>query len=74
MDSDLIPGNAGLKDIVAALRWVRANIAGFGGDPARTTVLGLSSGASLLHILSLLRKPRGELGAGPKGELPLQPR
>ncbi|KAK3912511.1 Juvenile hormone esterase, partial [Frankliniella fusca] len=58
MDTEGIPGNAGLKDIVAALRWVKANIASFGGDPASTTVLGWSAGASLLHILSLLRKPR----------------
>ncbi|KAE8745138.1 Carboxyl/Cholinesterase 31 [Frankliniella occidentalis] len=58
LDSDEIPGNAGLKDIVAALRWVKTNIAAFGVDPSKTTVLSWSSGASLVHILSLLRKPR----------------
>ncbi|XP_034238773.1 juvenile hormone esterase-like isoform X2 [Thrips palmi] len=58
LDTEEIPGNAGLKDLVMALRWVKANIAAFGGDPARVTALGWSTGASAVHILSLLPSTR----------------
>jgi para-nitrobenzyl esterase len=49
-------GNCGMLDLVLALRWVRANIAGFGGDPGRVTLFGQSGGGA--KIATLMGMPR----------------
>jgi para-nitrobenzyl esterase len=47
-------GNAGQLDLVAALQWVRDNIADFGGDPANVTIFGQSGGgAKVTHTLAM---------------------
>ncbi len=51
--------NFGLQDWVAALRWVRANITAFGGDPDNVTVFGQSAGGAATRALLCTPAARG---------------
>ena len=53
--SDEVVGNYGLMDQIAALQWVRRNIAAFGGDPGNVTIFGESAGG--MSTLALMATP-----------------
>ncbi|XP_045777028.1 uncharacterized protein LOC123875319 [Maniola jurtina] len=50
---DKIPGNAGVKDVVLALRWIRDNIVAFNGNPNKVVVAGQGFGAAMVEALTL---------------------
>jgi len=52
-------GTAGMQDIVAALGWVRENVAAFGGDPARVLVYGQSGGGAKTSVLMAMPQAKG---------------
>ena len=51
--------NLGLLDQIAALRWIKENIAAFGGDPDRITVMGFESGAISISLLAACEQAKG---------------
>ncbi|MCQ4042573.1 carboxylesterase/lipase family protein [Streptantibioticus rubrisoli] len=56
---DGAPPNRGFLDQIAALHWVRRNIAAFGGDPDQVTVAGQSAGAGSIAALLTMKPVRG---------------
>ncbi len=52
-------GAVGVADMVASLRWVRDNIAGFGGDPSRVMIFGQSGGGSKVSTLLATPSAKG---------------
>ena len=46
-------------DILAALHWTRDNIAAFGGDPSRVTIVGHDTGAALANLVLISKAGKG---------------
>ncbi|KAL4710187.1 hypothetical protein ACJJTC_004533, partial [Scirpophaga incertulas] len=56
------PANYGLMDQIAAMHWIKENVAMFGGDPTNVTLLGHGTGAACVHfLLTSLAVPEGNL-------------
>ncbi len=53
-----LAGNAGMRDIIAALEWIRDNIANFGGDAENVTIFGQSGGG--MKVTTLLAMPAAQ--------------
>ena len=51
-------GNFGINDALTALQWVQTNIAAFGGDPRQVTIMGESSGGTI--VLALVTAPKAQ--------------
>ena len=56
--------NFGLLDQIAALHWIKENVAEFGGDPGRVTIFGHGTGAALANLL--LISPVSQMSDGEK--------
>ena len=56
---DHVSGNYGLLDQIEGLRWVRRNIAAFGGDPDRVTIFGESAGGISVDCLMVMPAAKG---------------
>ena len=54
-----VSGNYGILDQMAALEWIRKNIAAFGGDPSRVAIAGQSAGAGSVNSLILMPQAAG---------------
>ncbi|XP_059225435.1 juvenile hormone esterase isoform X2 [Stomoxys calcitrans] len=58
-NDSVIPGNFGMKDQTLALKWVQQNIASFGGDPKRVTIIRHSAGGGSTHMHMLSKHSEG---------------
>ena len=65
--------NRGIADVLAALQWIRDNIAGFGGDPEQVTLAGQSAGAWIALALAQAEAARGLFRRAALYSLPFQP-
>ena len=52
-------GNLGLLDVLQSLKWLKDNVAAFGGDPDNITVFGQSSGSALISLLMTMSDAQG---------------
>ncbi|KAL4705243.1 hypothetical protein ACJJTC_010262 [Scirpophaga incertulas] len=59
LGTETAPGNAGMKDMVALLKWVKANIASFGGNPVDVIINGYSAGSAAVELLMLSPETNG---------------
>ncbi|CAH1639520.1 unnamed protein product [Spodoptera littoralis] len=53
LGTETAPGNAGLKDIIAGLKWIQKNIERFGGDPDSVTIVGHGSGGAAVDLVTM---------------------
>lgn len=60
LEDKVCPGNLGIQDKILALRWVKQNIASFGGDSENVTVFGNSAGAVSVHYLAISSPSKGK--------------
>jgi len=59
LDIDEVPGNAGMFDMLEALKWTQKYVKYFGGDPNCVTIFGESAGAASVSFLLLVPQARG---------------
>jgi para-nitrobenzyl esterase len=58
-----VSGNYALLDAIAGLKWVKRNVATFGGDPHRVTIFGQSAGSQIVSLLMISPPARGLFSA-----------
>lgn len=61
LEDKVLPGNNGLKDQALALKWVKANIHYFGGNPNSITITGMSAGSASVHLHTLSPSTTGNI-------------